>query len=194
MSCPLSSGITACARPRRCIALAFPEMPNKTERSPAISPKRVVRTHVDQTSLRHHDVSLARCPHACPRSVPKSTRHSFCSLSCVCSIRQVSMIHGELTIGGGTNVRHRWSWKACRELPTENITVDIHCVTRWSKLGTMWGRVGAQVRQQVCRVRAHSRSRTRMAGYGSCRLAAPAGPRRYHCHGGGKLRQSIRPT
>jgi len=44
----------------------------------------------------------------------------------------------ELTIDGGTNVGRRWSWKAFRELPAEKITVDIHCVTRWSKLGTSW--------------------------------------------------------
>src|SRR5262245_13676159 len=44
----------------------------------------------------------------------------------------------ELTIDDGTNVLRRWNWKAFRELPTENITVDIHCVTRWSKVGTEW--------------------------------------------------------
>jgi DMSO/TMAO reductase YedYZ molybdopterin-dependent catalytic subunit len=44
----------------------------------------------------------------------------------------------ELTIDDGTNVLQRWSWKAFRELPTDNVIVDIHCVTRWSKLGTMW--------------------------------------------------------
>jgi DMSO/TMAO reductase YedYZ molybdopterin-dependent catalytic subunit len=27
------------------------------------------------------------------------------------------------------------------ELPSEHITVDIHCVTRWSKLGTGWEEV-----------------------------------------------------
>jgi DMSO/TMAO reductase YedYZ molybdopterin-dependent catalytic subunit len=44
----------------------------------------------------------------------------------------------ELTIeDGGTRLR-RWNWKAFRELPAEEITTDIHCVTRWSKLGTMW--------------------------------------------------------
>jgi DMSO/TMAO reductase YedYZ molybdopterin-dependent catalytic subunit len=32
----------------------------------------------------------------------------------------------------------RWNWKSLRELPTENITVDLNCVTRWSKLGTHW--------------------------------------------------------
>jgi DMSO/TMAO reductase YedYZ molybdopterin-dependent catalytic subunit len=44
----------------------------------------------------------------------------------------------ELTIDDGTNVLRRWNWKEFRELATENITVDIHCVTRWSKIGTMW--------------------------------------------------------
>jgi DMSO/TMAO reductase YedYZ molybdopterin-dependent catalytic subunit len=31
-----------------------------------------------------------------------------------------------------------WSWTELRELPTENVTADIHCVTRWSKLDTEW--------------------------------------------------------
>jgi DMSO/TMAO reductase YedYZ molybdopterin-dependent catalytic subunit len=44
----------------------------------------------------------------------------------------------ELTIDDGTNVLRRWNWKEFRELATENVTVDIHCVTRWSKIGTMW--------------------------------------------------------
>jgi DMSO/TMAO reductase YedYZ molybdopterin-dependent catalytic subunit len=47
----------------------------------------------------------------------------------------------EFTIDDGTNVLRRWNWKSFRELPTENITVDLHCVTRWSKLGTHWGGV-----------------------------------------------------
>jgi DMSO/TMAO reductase YedYZ molybdopterin-dependent catalytic subunit len=31
-----------------------------------------------------------------------------------------------------------WTWEEFRTLPTENVTVDIHCVTRWSKLDTEW--------------------------------------------------------
>jgi DMSO/TMAO reductase YedYZ molybdopterin-dependent catalytic subunit len=31
-----------------------------------------------------------------------------------------------------------FSWDEFRELPAETITVDIHCVTRWSKLDTVW--------------------------------------------------------
>jgi DMSO/TMAO reductase YedYZ molybdopterin-dependent catalytic subunit len=33
---------------------------------------------------------------------------------------------------------HSWDWDAFRALPAEDITVDIHCVTKWSKLGTRW--------------------------------------------------------
>jgi len=32
----------------------------------------------------------------------------------------------------------RWTWNQLRALPAEDITVDIHCVTKWSKLGTHW--------------------------------------------------------
>jgi DMSO/TMAO reductase YedYZ molybdopterin-dependent catalytic subunit len=31
-----------------------------------------------------------------------------------------------------------WSWEQFRELPSETVTVDIHCVTKWSKLDTIW--------------------------------------------------------
>src|ERR1700752_2341968 len=44
----------------------------------------------------------------------------------------------EFVIDDGTNVLRKWDWKSFRGLPTETITVDIHCVTRWSKLGTSW--------------------------------------------------------
>jgi DMSO/TMAO reductase YedYZ molybdopterin-dependent catalytic subunit len=33
---------------------------------------------------------------------------------------------------------HRWSWQQLLALPGETPTVDIHCVTRWSKLNTTW--------------------------------------------------------
>jgi DMSO/TMAO reductase YedYZ molybdopterin-dependent catalytic subunit len=31
-----------------------------------------------------------------------------------------------------------WSWQEIRALPAETVTVDIHCVTKWSKLDTQW--------------------------------------------------------
>jgi DMSO/TMAO reductase YedYZ molybdopterin-dependent catalytic subunit len=32
----------------------------------------------------------------------------------------------------------RWSWDEFGALPTETVTTDIHCVTKWSKLDTTW--------------------------------------------------------
>ena len=44
----------------------------------------------------------------------------------------------ELRITTETGQVHRWDWAAFRALPAEEPTVDIHCVTKWSKLGTHW--------------------------------------------------------
>ncbi len=42
------------------------------------------------------------------------------------------------TIVAETGLRTQWSWAQLHELPFEDVTTDIHCVTRWSKLGTRW--------------------------------------------------------
>lgn len=44
----------------------------------------------------------------------------------------------EFFISTETGTTHRWSWDQLRALPAEDITVDIHCVTSWSKLETSW--------------------------------------------------------
>jgi len=31
-----------------------------------------------------------------------------------------------------------WTWAEFTSLPTETVTVDVHCVTKWSKLDTTW--------------------------------------------------------
>jgi DMSO/TMAO reductase YedYZ molybdopterin-dependent catalytic subunit len=31
-----------------------------------------------------------------------------------------------------------WSWEEFRALPSESVTTDVHCVTRWSKFDTTW--------------------------------------------------------
>jgi DMSO/TMAO reductase YedYZ molybdopterin-dependent catalytic subunit len=43
-----------------------------------------------------------------------------------------------LTITTETNDRQTWSWDDLMAMPVDDIEVDIHCVTRWSKLGTRW--------------------------------------------------------
>jgi DMSO/TMAO reductase YedYZ molybdopterin-dependent catalytic subunit len=44
----------------------------------------------------------------------------------------------QLQIRTETGQVHSWDWARFRKLPTEDITVDLHCVTKWSKLGTGW--------------------------------------------------------
>ncbi|GAB3808492.1 sulfite oxidase-like oxidoreductase [Micromonospora zhanjiangensis] len=44
----------------------------------------------------------------------------------------------EFVITTETGDEHRWSWPELMALPGETPTVDLHCVTRWSKLGTSW--------------------------------------------------------
>jgi DMSO/TMAO reductase YedYZ molybdopterin-dependent catalytic subunit len=43
-----------------------------------------------------------------------------------------------LTIHGAVDEPVSWTWDELRALPSETFTVDIHCVTKWSKLDTTW--------------------------------------------------------
>jgi DMSO/TMAO reductase YedYZ molybdopterin-dependent catalytic subunit len=42
------------------------------------------------------------------------------------------------SIGGEVDESPSWSWEEFQALPSEEVTVDIHCVTKWSKLDTKW--------------------------------------------------------
>jgi DMSO/TMAO reductase YedYZ molybdopterin-dependent catalytic subunit len=53
--------------------------------------------------------------------------------------------HWEFTITTETGDIHRWDWSAFTSLPTETVTKDLHCVTRWSKLGTEWTGVSLDI-------------------------------------------------
>ncbi len=44
----------------------------------------------------------------------------------------------DLRVQGQIDDVRRWSWDEFRALPRESMTVDIHCVTSWSKFGTRW--------------------------------------------------------
>lgn len=49
------------------------------------------------------------------------------------------------TVTTESGAQRRWSWEELRSLPTEDVTTDIHCVTKWSKLGTRWRGVSVDV-------------------------------------------------
>jgi DMSO/TMAO reductase YedYZ molybdopterin-dependent catalytic subunit len=42
------------------------------------------------------------------------------------------------TIDGAVGTARQWTWEELNALPQDTFTVDIHCVTRWSKLDTTW--------------------------------------------------------
>jgi DMSO/TMAO reductase YedYZ molybdopterin-dependent catalytic subunit len=44
----------------------------------------------------------------------------------------------EFSVTTETGEKHTWNWAELMALPSEKPTVDIHCVTQWSKLDTRW--------------------------------------------------------
>jgi DMSO/TMAO reductase YedYZ molybdopterin-dependent catalytic subunit len=42
------------------------------------------------------------------------------------------------SIQGLVDEARTWSWEELTALPSETFTVDIHCVTKWTKLDTTW--------------------------------------------------------
>ena len=51
---------------------------------------------------------------------------------------RVELARWDFSIAGEIDEPKRWTWDEFRVLPSETITVDIHCVTKWSKLDTVW--------------------------------------------------------
>ena len=41
-------------------------------------------------------------------------------------------------VSGLVEEEKTWDWEAFRQLPRTRVTMDIHCVTRWSKFDTLW--------------------------------------------------------
>ena len=42
------------------------------------------------------------------------------------------------SVSGAVEPERTWSWEELQALPSETITKDIHCVTKWSKFDTVW--------------------------------------------------------
>jgi DMSO/TMAO reductase YedYZ molybdopterin-dependent catalytic subunit len=56
-----------------------------------------------------------------------------------------SLAEWSFTIRGAVDAPVSWTWEEFRSLPTETVTADIHCVTKWSKLDTVWSGVSLDV-------------------------------------------------
>jgi DMSO/TMAO reductase YedYZ molybdopterin-dependent catalytic subunit len=52
--------------------------------------------------------------------------------------QHVPLADWSFTITTESGPPHSWTWDDFMALPSEEIRTDIHCVTRWSKLGTQW--------------------------------------------------------
>jgi DMSO/TMAO reductase YedYZ molybdopterin-dependent catalytic subunit len=51
---------------------------------------------------------------------------------------RVDLSDWTFTIDGALDTALSWTWEEFLALPSETPTVDIHCVTKWSKLDTTW--------------------------------------------------------
>jgi DMSO/TMAO reductase YedYZ molybdopterin-dependent catalytic subunit len=74
---------------------------------------------------------------------------------------RISLDAWEFAVTTETGERQAWNWQQLTGLPSEEVTVDLHCVTRWSKFGTTWRGVSldtvlADVESAADYVMAHS--------------------------------------
>ena len=55
----------------------------------------------------------------------------------------------DLRVFGEVEEELSWNWEQFNELPRTNVTLDLHCVTRWSKFDTAWegGSLGQLVKE-----------------------------------------------
>jgi DMSO/TMAO reductase YedYZ molybdopterin-dependent catalytic subunit len=51
---------------------------------------------------------------------------------------RVPLDRWHFTVTTETGEQKSWTWSEFTAMPYEDVTVDIHCVTKWSKLGTTW--------------------------------------------------------
>jgi DMSO/TMAO reductase YedYZ molybdopterin-dependent catalytic subunit len=71
-------------------------------------------------------------------------------------------------IWGEVEEERTWSWDEFNQLPRTSVTMDIHCVTRWSKLDTTWEGVSIRtlVEQDLVRSKPNAKYVLQHAEYG----------------------------
>ncbi len=63
----------------------------------------------------------------------------------------VPLSEWSFTIEGAVEEPGVWTWDELSALPSETFTKDIHCVTKWSKLDTVWTGVSLDVLLEAVR-------------------------------------------
>ncbi len=63
------------------------------------------------------------------------------------AIPSVQLAKWEFKVYGRVEEEKSWDWDAFNSLPRTKVTLDLHCVTRWSKFDTLWE--GVSVRHLI---------------------------------------------
>ena len=69
------------------------------------------------------------------------------------SVPRVDLAAWDFRVHGEVGNPVRLTWDEFRALPRKEVTTDIHCVTRWSKLDTHWEGVAIQTILELAQVR-----------------------------------------
>jgi DMSO/TMAO reductase YedYZ molybdopterin-dependent catalytic subunit len=74
----------------------------------------------------------------------------------------------DLRVWGEVEQEVRWTWDEFNQLPRTSLLMDIHCVTRWSKLETRWEGVSVRtlVEQGLIKLKESARYVLQHAEYG----------------------------
>ena len=74
----------------------------------------------------------------------------------------------DLRLWGEVEEEKRWTWDEFNQLPRARMTMDIHCVTRWSKFDTTWEGVSvrALVEQGLLKLKPSAKYVMQHAEYG----------------------------
>jgi DMSO/TMAO reductase YedYZ molybdopterin-dependent catalytic subunit len=59
-------------------------------------------------------------------------------------VPDIDLAEWDFAVDGLVAESRKWSWEEIRAMPTVELTADIHCVTKWSKLDTTWGGVSVR--------------------------------------------------
>jgi hypothetical protein len=51
---------------------------------------------------------------------------------------RTALVDWDFRVVGEVEETRRWTWEEFQALPREEVTADIHCVTKWSKFDTVW--------------------------------------------------------
>ncbi len=74
----------------------------------------------------------------------------------------------DLRVWGEVEEDVRWTWDEFMQLPRRKVTMDIHCVTRWSKFDTVWEGVSLRdlIDQKLIKPKPEARFVLQHAEYG----------------------------